>query len=116
LSQKAIDNFVTDYCDSVDELLAHDTPYHEQWCQFLRPEAIFDSNYHCPSIAIALAEEIDEQSPKLADYLKVEIVDEMLRQISTKQPAEVVDKVRAILKRWVESPVERIWLTGEATA
>ncbi|KAM0816236.1 hypothetical protein AB5N19_02038 [Seiridium cardinale] len=114
LSQKSIDDFLAEYSALIDEMIAHDAPYHDQWVTFPRPLAIFYP-FNCLSVALALVEGIQTQAPTLAESLKLEVADFLLRQNSKARNEQERERAKTVLNRWVNSPVERIRLRGEAT-
>ncbi|KAK6087804.1 hypothetical protein SCUP234_01443 [Seiridium cupressi] len=114
LPQKSIDDFLAEYSVLIDEMIADDAPYHDQWVTFPRPLAIFYP-FNCLSVALALVEGIETQAPTLAESLKIEVADALLKQNCKARNEQERERAETVLNRWVDSPVERIRLRGEAT-
>ncbi|ORY55274.1 uncharacterized protein BCR38DRAFT_452606 [Pseudomassariella vexata] len=112
-----IRTMVADASSLLDELLAEDAPYHENWPKFKNYMNIAPREHH---VRVALEFTTPEISGKtkigLKEYLKIEIADELLQSGSDPNDNEVVTRAHQLLHAWLGSPVERIRLRGEATS
>jgi hypothetical protein len=121
-SQKEVSDFVAEISSLIDEMLADNAPYHEEWIKFkqsvkqtLRRTC---SNWHWLRVAVELTNPsgVARPRPSLADYLKIEIAEGIFRYDQNQQlDEEAILKAKEVLRSWVESPVERIRTTGAAT-
>ncbi|KAI0142030.1 hypothetical protein BJ166DRAFT_92361 [Pestalotiopsis sp. NC0098] len=117
LSKEEMDEFVGEYCDLIDELVADNEPYHDEWKGFSRL-AQYDlwryEQYF--AMAMALARRINVRSPTLADYLKTQMASDLLRPLLRTRPLPLGDEdvaaFRAVMTSWVATPAERIRVCG----
>ncbi|KAH6648783.1 hypothetical protein BKA67DRAFT_538795 [Truncatella angustata] len=114
-AQTEISEFVTDLYAMVQDLVAGEEPYHMEWRRVLsKVETMFDRDNY-PRAAVTIAEAADAQVPKLADYLMMELAENLFEQQATTQEKEVVERTKVLLEGWIKSPVEHVRLAGEDT-
>ncbi|KAK6194287.1 hypothetical protein LQW54_011603 [Pestalotiopsis sp. IQ-011] len=117
LSKEEMDEFVGEYCDLIDELVAENEPYHDEWSGFSRL-ALWDLWRHEQyfAMAMALAPRINVRSPTLADYLKVQMTNDLIRPLLRSRPMPLGDEgivpFRTVLNSWIATPAERIRVYG----
>ncbi|KAK7751569.1 hypothetical protein SLS62_006519 [Diatrype stigma] len=116
--------FAADVAGLIDELIDSSNsysrkPYHETW-PALKTKALGIFRSHGPDVlhaALALAPP-QQSRLGLAELLRIELADEMLRSLDAggRQDPRLVQRARALLRSWVRSPVERVRARGVDTA
>ncbi|ETS84391.1 hypothetical protein PFICI_02416 [Pestalotiopsis fici W106-1] len=119
-SQEEVSMFVAEYSDLIDELVADDVPYHERWDENLSRVATngWASEQWLP-IGLAFVKRVDAKRPKMADKLKILVIDELIRGFARSKPKaqagqEELDAIRGVYEPWVDSPAE--WVRGRGKA
>lgn len=115
LSKEAVTSFVADLSGLIDQMIAHDAPYHTEWPQLVSAirQRLLRSSTQL-SVAVSLMDGVRTQSPELVDHLKVELAYQLFLTTTGSQGEEAVIGARAVLKDCITSPNEAIREEGKA--
>ncbi|KAI1824943.1 hypothetical protein F4861DRAFT_538604 [Xylaria intraflava] len=103
----------------ITDIVEEEPFYHETW-PALKPiimKTIFRNDYTESALTLATSIPVEDIRLTLVDLLKSEVVDDLLHKAGNIHDDDgVKERVSTLLRRWANSPVERIRLRGTATA